>query len=135
MIAGVFDALLARCSSLAVGSPPLPIAYPEVSFTPPASGRYLEVRVFANRNAWQSIAGGGMGQGLLQITAVWPKGQGVVAPGQIADAVAGHFPNGQAMFSGGYAVKVIGKPTAMSPNSDGPSLRIPVTVSWSASAA
>lgn len=135
MIAGVFDALLARCASLAVGSPVLPIAYPEVAFTPPASGRYLEVRVFANRSAWQSIAGGGMGQGLLQVTVVWPKGQGVITAGQAADAVAAHFQNGLAMFAGGHAVKVIGEPEAMSPNSDGPSLRIPITVNWSASRA
>lgn len=135
MIAGVFDALLARCATLAVGSPALPIAYPEVAFTPPADGRYLEVRVFANRHAWQSIAGGAMGQGLLQITVVWPKGQGVVAAGQAADTVAAHFPNGQPMFSGGYKVTAVGEPQAMSPNSDGPQLRIPVTIGWSASAA
>lgn len=135
MIAGVFDALLARCSELSVGSPALPVAYPEITFTPPADSRWLEVRIFANQKAWQSISGGGMGQGLLQVTVVWPKNEGLVAPGQIADAVAGHFPNGLALFSGGHRVTLIGEPTPMSPNSDGPQVRLPVTIAWTATRA
>ncbi|MFN3858112.1 MAG: phage tail terminator-like protein [Caulobacter sp.] len=128
-LAAVADALLTRCSSLAVGSPALTIAWPDVAFTPPASGKYLEVRVFFNRPRFEGLASGVLDQGLLQVTVVWPKGAGIIQPASAAEAVKAHFPKGLTLSGG---VKVVAAPYAASPLIDQSETRIPVTITWTA---
>lgn len=128
-LATVAAALLTRCSTLSVGSPTLTISYPDVPFTPPTSGKYLDVALFYNRPAWEGLSEGKLDQGLLQITVVWPEGQGVIKPAQIADAVRAHFPKGLRMGP----AKVSGEPWAASPILDAASTRLPVTIPWTAS--
>lgn len=131
-LATVAAALLARCSTLSVGSPVLTISYPDVAFTPPASGKYLDVSLFYNRPAWEGLNDGKIDQGLLQITVVWPEGHGVIKPAQIADAVMAHFPKGLRLYSGSTRVKVSGEPWAASPILDAASTRLPITIPWKA---
>ncbi len=130
--AAIADALLARCATLAVGSPPLPVSYPDVPFSPPADGKYLEVSDFTNRPAWEGVTTGRVDQGLLQITVVWPKDEGVIKPKAIADAVAAHFPKGLRLTSGAARVKVSAGPWAASPLLGGGETRIPITIPWTA---
>ena len=125
----IASALLARVATLSVDSPALPIAYPDVPFTPPASGKYLEVSIFYNRPAWEGLAAGRMDQGLLQVTVVWPKGQGIPGPMRHAGEVIDHFPKGLALTNG---VKISRQPYAASPLLDDSDTRIPVTISWNA---
>jgi len=128
----IADALLARCATLAVGSPALTIAMPEVSFTPPASGKYLDVAIFYNRPAWEGVASGRLDQGLLQVTVVWPKGQGVVKPMEAAQTVMAHFAKGLTLQSGTANVKITAAPYATSPLIDEFDVRVPVTIGWKA---
>lgn len=125
----IADALLARCATLAVGSPALPIAMPEIAFTPPASGKYLDVRDFTNRPLWEGVSGGKIDQGLLQVTVVWPPRQGVIKPKAAAAAVMAHFAKGLVLAHG---VKINGEPWAASPLSDDSEVRVPVTIPWTA---
>ena len=127
--ADIASALLARCATLSVGSPALPIAYPEAAetFSPPSDGKYLEVSYFSNRPAWEGLASGRMDQGLLQVTVVWPKNKGIVAPSRHASEVMAHFPKGLALADG---VRVSGQPYAASPLTDTSDVRIPVTIPW-----
>lgn len=122
-------ALLARCATLAVGSPALPIAYPDVTFTPPASGKYLAVSLFFNRPAWEGLKSGRLDQGILQVAVVWPKNQGVVKPMQAAKAVMAHFPKALELAGG---VKISAQPYAVSPLLDDSETRIPITIPWTA---
>ena len=125
--ADVAAALLERCSTLNVGSPPLLVAYPDVEFTPPASGKYLEVALFWNAPAWVSVADGDISQGLLQITVVWPRNRGEIEPSAIADQIKAHFPK---------AVRLgpakVGAAWKSSPIREAAETRIPVTVPWTA---
>src|SRR5690606_19875928 len=132
--ADIAEALLARCATLEVGSPALPIAYPEdpSGFEPPADGKYLEVSLFANVPRWQAINTGKMDQGLLQVTVVWPANQGVIEPMAAADAVKAHFAKGTPLRHGTANVKISGDPWAASPLSEDSELRVPVTVPWTA---
>lgn len=127
--ADIAAALLARCSTLAVGSPALLISYPDVAFSPPAAGKYLDVAIFYNRPAWEGLSEGRQDQGLLQITVVWPKGQGVIKPLQIAASVMAHFPKGLRLDGG---VKISAEPYAASPLLDDAETRVPITISWTA---
>jgi hypothetical protein len=121
--------LLARAATLSVGSPALPIAYPDVAFTPPADGKYLEVSIFYNRPAWEGLAAGRMDQGLLQVTVVGPKGQGIPALMRLASDVIDHFPKGLGLSGG---VKISRQPYAASPLLDDADTRVPVTIGWTA---
>tara|TARA_R110002051_G_scaffold230715_1_gene292715 strand:+ start:3035 stop:3433 length:399 start_codon:yes stop_codon:yes gene_type:complete len=127
--ADIASALLARVATLSVGSPALPIAYPDRPFNPPADGKYLEASVFFNRPAWEGLTTGRMDQGLLQVTVVWPKGQGIPGPMRHAADVMAHFPKALTLTNG---VKVSAQPYAASPILDGADTRIPITISWTA---
>lgn len=126
--ADIAAALLTRCSTLNVGSPALTIAYPDVAFTPPPSGKYLDVALFYNRPLWEGLAAGKIDQGLLQITVVWPRHQGVIKPLAVADAVMAHFPKGLEL--GG--VRITAEPYAASPLIEDSQVRVPVTIGWQA---
>lgn len=121
-------ALLARVATLNIASPDRPIAYPDVAFTPPADGKYVEARIFYNRPAYEGLKSGRLDQGLLQITVVWPKDQGI-APMSDVQAVIDHFPKGLTLTG---AVRVSGQPYATTPLLDGSDTRIPITIPWAA---
>lgn len=128
--AQIIDALLARCSGLAEGVPTLPIAMPEITFTPPASGKYLQVDFFANKPAWEGLSSGKLAQGMLQITVVWPRGAGIVASATAAQSVIDHFTKGLILRSGVAKVTISGEPWAATPISDPTEIRVPITIPW-----
>lgn len=128
----IADAILARCVSLTL-SPALPKAYPDVTFKPPSSGKYVEFRDFPNRPAWGSLAGGSLDQGLLQATVHWPRGTGIIAPLAVAKAVIDHFPKALRLYSGETTVKISGDPWAAAPLFDDKETLIPITIPWTAS--
>lgn len=132
--AGVYEALMARVATISTGSPALPIAFPEAAstFSPPASGKYLEVRYFPNTPLFGALASGVVDQGLVLVTIVWPKNDGLVRPLEIAGAVVAHFPIGLKLISGAFRVKVSAQTYVAAPLHDADRLRIPVTVSWAA---
>lgn len=128
----IADALLARCATLSIGSPALPIAYPDKPFKPAVDapdGKYVEVALFFNRPAWEGVASGKVDQGLLQITVVWPRNAGVIKPLEAVAEVMAHFPKALALSNG---VKVSAEPYAASPIIEGSETRIPVTIPWMA---
>jgi hypothetical protein len=134
--ADIAEALLAKVATLSVGSPALPIAYPEVGFDPEADsqdGKYLDIRDFPNRPRWEGVTAGKLDQGLLQITVVWPRGQGVIDAKAAADEVMAHFAKGTVMVHGSAKVKVSSEPWQAAPLSDALELRVPVSIPWTAS--
>lgn len=127
-INAIATALMQHVGDLEIGSPALPIAYPDVAFTPPADGKYLAVQFLANAPAWEGLSEGRRDQGLLQVTVVWPKGLGVIRALDAAQDVIAHFPKGL-VLSG---VKITGQPYAGSPLLDDADTRVPVTIPWAA---
>lgn len=125
--------LLARCETLSVGTPVLPVAMPEMSFTPPTDNKYLRVDFFANKPAWEGLGPETMDQGLLQVVVVWPWRRGIVAPRRIARDVMSHFPKGLDLTGSGVKVTINKAPWAASPILEEPVSMTPVTISWVAS--
>lgn len=125
--------LLGRCSTLSVGMPKLPVAMPEMTFTPPADGRYLRIDPFTNRPFWEGLSSGRIDQGLLQITVVWPRLKGLIAPNRAVAEVLAHFPKGLRLRGSGVTVKINREPWAASPITEPDKSSTPVTVSWVAS--
>lgn len=133
--ADIAEALLAKVATLTVGSPALPIAYPEIDFDPETEshdGKYLDVRDFTNRPAWEGLTAGKLDQGILQITVVWPRSLGVIAPKAAADEVMAHFAKGTIMVHGSAKVKVSSEPWQAAPLSDDADLRVPISIPWTA---
>lgn len=135
MIASILTALLSHCESLSVGSPPLPVSFPEVGFVPPADGRYLEVRVMPNVRAWEGVASGALEQGLLHIDLHWPKGEGVIRPAELLGLAADHFPKSQKLHSEGVTVTLTHEPSPGQPLSEADALIFPLSIRWVATAA
>jgi hypothetical protein len=131
--AAIPDALLARLTTLSVGSPPLPIAYPDVPFDPAAdaaAGRYVEAGYFRNRPLWEGLAAGVIDQGLLVLSVIWPEEQGVIGINEDAQAVADHFPKGLHLKSGATGVRINKEPVIASPLYEGDKTIVAVTISW-----
>lgn len=124
--------LLARCALMQTEGPTLPVAMPDVAFTPPTDGRYLRVDLFSNQPFWQGLTSGRVDQGLLQVTVVWPKGKGIVAHRRAAAQVMAHFPKGLKLFGPATRVTINREPWAASPILDDAETLTPITISWTA---
>lgn len=129
------DALLAKLAALAIGSPPLPIAYPDVTFDPAVrapSGKYLEASYQPNRPAWEGLSAGKTDQGLLTILVHWPRGAGIIAPTEVVQAVMTHFAKGTILFSGTTRVKLAREPWQSAPMIEATETCTPITIPWNA---
>lgn len=126
----IADALLAHIGTLTL-SPALPVAYPNVPFSPP-SGTYLEAAFLPNTNTNLFIGNSDptQHQGLLQVTVIYKPANGIVKPNDIAGAIVAHFAKGTRLTSGGVTVRVYDKPSVAAPLQDADHLRIPVTVRY-----
>ena len=122
--------LLQQCESLVISSPSMPIAFPDVAFTPPADGKYLRVDLFKNAPFWEGLASGRIDQGLLQIMVVWPRHRGIIKPAEVAALVEEHFKKGTKMFGSGATVKVNKEPWTSSAITGDISTETPVTIPW-----
>lgn len=134
-------ALLGRASLLDVSVPDwgvLAIAMPDVA--PPwgedtAPDRYLSVSIFDNVPRWQSLGPGGkIGQGILQVEVIWPRGLGNIGIRRAAQAVMDHFPKNLIIRQGTARVTINAEPWhgSVIPADAGSSL--PVSIPWQASA-
>lgn len=124
--------LLARCETLNVGTPKMPVAMPDVAFIPPTDDRYLRVDLFSNAPFWEGLTSGRIDQGLLQVTVVWPKGKGLIVQRRAAQQVMEHFAKGLKLFGPATRVSINREPWAASPLPGDVSTETPVTISWTA---
>jgi hypothetical protein len=124
--AGILDALLDRVRTFATT---LPIAWPDVAFTPVDS--YLEVAVIPSTVDQVSLGSDGYNRhrGLLQIDVVQRSGGGIIAPTEIASQLVAHFKRGTAIARNGLTVRTSPPRTAQSIPDDGWT-RLPVIVPW-----
>lgn len=109
-------------------SPMPPIAWPGKSFKPPASGFWLEARVFPNEPinlAWDD-AGIIESRGFCQILIGYRPEHGEIGASELADAVVQHFYKGTELGP----VKVRQLPTRGPSFDDEDKLFIPVTIPY-----
>lgn len=122
-------ALRGRVEALAL-SPPLPIAWPNESFTKPTGG-YLRVTWIPNLNRRLFLAGSDPHQrlSLLQIDVFAKKNQPVAVALEIAGQVAAHFAADLRMSAYGVTARVTKAPEIAQPIDDTTHLMVPVTIS------
>lgn len=117
-------------------SPALPISWPEVHFTPPGDGKYLEVRFLPNFVARDYVGSTDPHRhvGLYQVSVVHPRGAGIIKAVEVAGLVSAHFPADLALDSADpeFRLVVTSKPSVAAPLTEEKSLRVPVTIPWRA---
>jgi len=128
----IVEALFARLAALTL-LPVHPIAWPNVSFTPPADGRYLRANELPSPTVGIDIATDGTNEysGLFQVDVFGPLNVGSSVPQELAGAVVRHFKRGTRLDREGVRIDVMQA-------SIGPALRddpcwmVPVTVRYRA---
>lgn len=126
----VMEAALNRIVAYAA-SLPLDLANPNISYTPINGRTYLQADFIPNGNA--SISNDPSDNeyfDLLQVTVVYPMGQGDMKAMEIAGGIVGHFNSNTKLDAGTFTFRVNGQPTIASPFSDGAWRRLPVTISF-----
>lgn len=121
-------ALFARVATIIL-DPVLPIAWPDLDFTPPLSG-YIRVTQIPNRNERMFFGSNApqRRQGLLQLSVFSQKGLGSPAATEKAGLVAAHFPTDLEMTADGRVVRVTKAPDIATAIADDPHWHVPVTV-------
>jgi len=128
----ITNLLFAHVGKLEI-TPPLPIAYPGLAFTPPA-GTYLEVLMLPNVNINRGLAATDSTQfrGILQVTVVAPGNSGIVAPTAIASEIVEHFERGTQIFDESLRIKIEGRPSIATAIQEPERIRVPVSIRWHA---
>jgi hypothetical protein len=127
----IMAALFARVSSFA---PAMPIAWPNLTFTPPANQRYLRVQYVPNVANRVMIGSDDPHQhlGLLQLSVYGKKNNGEAAVRADAAAVAAHFPCDLKLYSGAAAVRITKRPDVRDLIVEDAAVQIPVIIAWEA---
>lgn len=103
----------------------------EDSYTPTIGREYIEVRWFpAPTNT--PFVGKGRKQrtGILQVTAVVPRAEGLSFGLAITDQIIAHFEKGTIIDGNGVRIKIPVEPSQASPAGDGAWLRLPVSINY-----
>lgn len=134
--AKIADALLTYLGTLTL-SQALPIAMPNVDFTPPAGGKYLSAAHLPNATSQVTLGDNGFNRhiGLLQVSVVWPQNAGDIEPKEIAGQVVAHFKRGTVISHDGITLRIVQPPSVAPAIPDPPGYQIPVTIPYMIDAA
>lgn len=116
-IAGMLEGRVAViCSSLG-----LPVAWPNIAFTPPDNAPYGRVYVLPAQTVGQDLEGQLLTyHGILQLNIIAPAGGGVTLARGLAKSVADAFPEGLPLVDGDLTVYINGPPQVRTPIQDRP---------------
>ncbi|HFQ5672237.1 TPA: phage tail terminator-like protein [Enterobacter roggenkampii] len=99
----------------------LPIAWPNIAFTPPDDAPYGRVYVLPAQTVGQDLEGQlRTYQGILQLNIIAPAGSGVTLVRGLAKSVADAFPEGLPLVDGDLTVYINGPPQVRQPIQDRP---------------
>ncbi|EEM3945455.1 hypothetical protein DC273_22055 [Salmonella enterica subsp. enterica serovar Thompson] len=99
----------------------LPIAWPNIAFTPPDDASYGRVYVLPAQTVGQDLEGQlRTYQGILQLNIIAPAGSGVTLARGLTKSVADAFPEGLPLVDGDLTVYINGPPQVRQPIQDRP---------------
>jgi hypothetical protein len=122
--------LMARLAELVL-VPALPVAWPNVSFSPPVGG-YLRASYLpnANRRFLDRASDPHQRVGFFQVDACTPLNRGAIDAQEIAGRIAEHFACGTEMWSGILRVSVTKAPDIARAMPDGTHWMVPVSIPY-----
>ncbi|ACL61753.1 DUF4128 domain-containing protein [Methylobacterium nodulans] len=129
--AKILDALLGYLAGLTF-APPLPVAQPGVAFAPQTGKAYLEASFYPNTAGLDGLPfdSDRTHAGLFVLTVVWPTGQGLLKPLDVAAQVRRAFAAGTRLWRDDLVVCVDEVPQVDAPVDEAPWVRVAVTVRW-----
>ncbi|OEH14718.1 hypothetical protein AN693_0215490 [Enterobacter kobei] len=99
----------------------LPIAWPNIAFTPPDDAPYGRVYVLPAQTVGQDLEGQlRTYHGILQLNIIAPAGSGVTLARGLTKSVADAFPEGLPLVDGNLTVYINGPPQVRQPIQDRP---------------
>ena len=99
----------------------LPIAWPNIAFTPPDDAPYGRVYVLPAQTVGQDLEGQlRTYRGILQLNIIAPAGSGVTLARGLTKSVADAFPEGLPLVDGDLSVYINGPPQVRQPIQDRP---------------
>ena len=111
----------------------LPVAAPNIVFPPAGQqtpAKYLRLAFLPNQTRQVTVGDDPQQKrGLIQVSVVWPVGQGIIAALDVADQVIDHFKN-QTLFASGVRITISSEPWAAGPLQDGDRVQVPVTIPY-----
>lgn len=127
--AKIFNALAYHMSQL-VFSPAIPVAYPNVAFSPPATNKWLALHEFPAPTVPLSVDNRGANQhvGFAQISVFWPLNTGMVQPNEIAASIISHFKRGTRISRESIVVEITQASRSAALYED--RVMIPVTINY-----
>lgn len=116
-------------------SPDIPVAWPNVKFTPPTSGPnvYWLRATFLPANTFGLGVGDDSSNqhyGIFQVDVFYGQGSGDLAPVRIATDVIAWFTRGTTLIKDGFTVKVPQPPRRATTIKDDPWVMVPVSVPY-----
>jgi hypothetical protein len=113
----------------------LPIAGPNVVFPvagQPLPPKYLRLAFMPNQTRQVTMGDDPQQKrGLLQVSVVWPVGQGIIDALEVVDQVIDHFKN-QTLFASGVRITISSEPWAAGPLQESERVQIPITIPYHA---
>lgn len=111
----------------------LPIAWPNIAFTPPDDAPYGRVYVLPAQTVGQDLEGQlRTYQGILQVNIITPAGSGVSQARGLAQSVADAFPEGLPLVDGDLTVYINGPPQVRQPIQGNIDITHPVSMQYRA---
>ena len=132
----IFNALATKLAALTF-SPALPIAWPNVNFTPPdANTGYIRAQLFPATAEQTTLGTDGQNRhtGIFQVDVIWPENQGLTAPTEKAGAIADHFKRGTLLTTDSIALRIDQPPLVRGIIVDGGTIQIPIDVRYTVDA-
>ena len=127
----IFEALNAQLAAL-VFTPPVPIAGPNLPFTP--TGAYLRPWLLPATAEALTISSEGhnLYTGIYQVSVFWPVGKGMLPALEHASAIAAYFKRGTFATRDGLTVHIILPPRVEPAIQEPDVLHIPVSIPYRA---
>ncbi len=117
---------------LTLENPP-PIAWEDVAFEPTTGHGYLRIHHLHNHPRDLYLEGGPAELvGILQVTVVWPAGQGKVEAKLVAEQVAELFAPVQSLDAGNHRIELTRTPAIAGGMPDEGWYSVPVSINWRA---
>jgi hypothetical protein len=130
----IVEALMARLLTLTL-SPALPVAWPNLDYTPPAAG-YLRATHVPNSTNQVTLGSTGKNRhvGIFQVDVFLPIMTGISTPMERAGAVAAHFKRGTTLTKDGINVRITRPPEVRPALQSLPYIQVPVIIRYQADA-
>lgn len=131
--AGIYEALAFTLDAMAT-SLGLPVAMPDVRFTPCKGQPYLLVNILPNTAALFGLEFDSNVdfQGLAQVSVYWPSAQGLVKPMQVAAQVVAALKPGTVISRNGLCVRFNEQPAVSPVQVETDWTQVPIVARWRA---